>query len=194
MPALIIMPVKPFAESKRRLADVLTPDTRIALSRGHFLHVLALATARAPAAATLVISRSDDVLALARAAGAQGLAEVGQDHNAAIRQGLRHAAMAGHAPVLVLSSDLPLLQDDDLAAMLALRGDVVGIAPDRMGQGTNALFLPRPDRIAPCFGPGSRAAHETAARRAGAGIAIVERRGLATDIDTPADLDFPRSA
>ena len=64
----------------------------------------------------------------------------------------------------------------------------MAIAPDRTGSGTNGLALRPPEIIGFHFGAGSREAHETAARAAGVAAVIVDRPGLAFDLDTPEDL------
>jgi 2-phospho-L-lactate guanylyltransferase len=64
----------------------------------------------------------------------------------------------------------------------------VAIAPDRAGTGTNGLALRPPDAIPFHFGAGSRAAHAAAAEAANVPLTVVERPGLAFDLDTPEDL------
>ena len=93
---------------------------------------------------------------------------------------------AGAGRVFVIHADLPLLEPGDIAALLdaaCARG--AAIAPDHAQTGTNALALTDPAGIVPAFGPGSFALHRAMLPDA----AVVERAGLALDIDTPADLD-----
>jgi 2-phospho-L-lactate guanylyltransferase len=64
---------------------------------------------------------------------------------------------------------------------------VVGLVSDRHGTGTNALIVSPPQAIDFEFGEASRAAHSTAAARAGA--AYFELDGpLSFDVDTAEDL------
>ncbi|WP_336962666.1 2-phospho-L-lactate guanylyltransferase [Sphingobium aquiterrae] len=195
--AVIVLPVKPFAEGKGRLSPALSPAAREALSRRLYRHVLGVVTAFQPSITCLVVSRSEEVLALARAVGAKTLLETARGgHNSALGQAMEMLDAIGDRPVLIVSTDLPLLTREDIAAMLALDGEAeIGIAPDVAGEGTNALFMARAGLIPTLFGPESRIAHEHAARDAGLRCAIVQRRGLAHDIDTPADLAIlPASA
>jgi len=60
------------------------------------------------------------------------------------------------------------------------------IAADKTGRGTNALALRPPDVIDFRFGVGSLAAH--IAQADGLPLSVVDRPGLAFDLDTPADL------
>jgi 2-phospho-L-lactate guanylyltransferase len=64
----------------------------------------------------------------------------------------------------------------------------VGVAPDRLGTGTNGLALSPPGVIGFRFGAGSFAAHRAEAAAAGLEPVIVTRPGLAFDLDTPEDL------
>ncbi|MDE3194365.1 MAG: hypothetical protein KGN00_11830, partial [Chloroflexota bacterium] len=91
--------------------------------------------------------------------------------------------------VALLPADLAALRADDVAALLeaAEEADVV-IAPDRRARGTNALVLRPPDALEPLFGPDSFAAHREAASRAGLRVRVVERAGLALDLDEADDL------
>ncbi|MEE8334552.1 MAG: hypothetical protein V3R85_11950 [Alphaproteobacteria bacterium] len=82
---------------------------------------------------------------------------------------------------------LPTLGVDDIEAFIAAAGASNAIAPDEGCDGTNALLLSLPTEIGFCFGPGSFAAHRATARAVGGAMAIVNRPGLAYDLDTPQD-------
>jgi 2-phospho-L-lactate guanylyltransferase len=89
----------------------------------------------------------------------------------------------------VVSADLPLLTADDVRALIAVtpqRGLAIARAHDG---GTNAVSMRPPGVLRTCFGePGSAALHERAAWTAGADAHVLDRPGLAFDIDTPEDL------
>jgi 2-phospho-L-lactate guanylyltransferase (CobY/MobA/RfbA family) len=91
--------------------------------------------------------------------------------------------------VLFLSADLPTLTTADVEAMIAAcpaRGVAIGRAHDA---GTNALALRPADAIVPAFGsPASSAVHADRAGAAGVAAVLVDRPGLALDLDTPSDL------
>jgi len=83
---------------------------------------------------------------------------------------------------------LPLLEANDIQAMIDTgRDNAMVIAPDRRGEGTNALFLRRPELIPFRFGEGSFDAHCTLAEDAGVTPHILECEGLAFDLDTRED-------
>jgi len=116
--------------------------------------------------------------------------------NAALELGREWARAQGFTAMLVLPGDLPLLDAADVHTM-ALSDASVVIAPDRHGEGTNALFL-RLDleegehRFAFAFGTGSFRHHRSEARRLGLDHATMSAPGIALDLDTPEDwLDLP---
>ena len=90
---------------------------------------------------------------------------------------------------VLLPADLPRLAAADVDALVhAGRRTRIAIAPDRRGTGTNGLYLDARLDFRCRFGGASRAHHESEARRVGVEPAIVIRPGLASDLDTRADL------
>lgn len=185
----VIIPVRPLDEGKTRLAPALSPAERIALNQQFFRHVLDICRAVVPASQCLVVSRSANVLDEARAAGVRPVMEAGDGLNAALEQAARAAAAEGQNPILTISTDLPLLSRGDLDALIKMgeRVEMV-IAPDRTETGTNALLLRRPGLIPYCYGSRSFEAHCAAARKHELSVEVIERPGLACDVDTPTDL------
>ena len=92
---------------------------------------------------------------------------------------------------VILFADLPLVNGDDVAELVATPGQIV-IAPDQNRAGTNGLLLRRGpvelSEFAFRFGVGSFAAHVAEARQLGIEPAIVDLPGLGFDLDTPDDL------
>jgi 2-phospho-L-lactate guanylyltransferase len=190
MTCQIIIPVQPPEEGKSRLAPALDAPARAQLVERMFRHVLATAIRSVPAAQVSVVSRSIDLLKIATASGALAVREQGHGLNRALEQAA--ALCEPTMPLLVLSADLPFLEPSDIAAMLeALDQAEVIAATDRAGQGTNALCLRQPQLIAYAFGEGSLARHRDLANRAGQSFKVLQRSGLATDIDEPGDLEIP---
>jgi 2-phospho-L-lactate/phosphoenolpyruvate guanylyltransferase len=186
-----IIPVKPFLDSKSRLASVLSQQERAALSREFFEHILHV-LARVPAVSqTVVISRDSSALALAREYHAHTITESGApDLNAALRRATEVAQKLGAGAVLVLPSDLPLLTDKEVQQLIEPESaePVVVVAPDRRKTGTNALFV-RPSGILNyAFGENSYAQHRARAAQAGARVRLCHLPGVALDIDLPDDL------
>jgi 2-phospho-L-lactate guanylyltransferase len=187
MSCFAVMAVRPVDEGKSRLADELSADDRKSLNINMFRHVFDIVREVVPVSCIIVVSRSEALLEEARAGGAHGAIETGRELNAALAEGSRIAVGRGASALLTISSDLPFLTAEDVEAMLAAEGDVV-IATDRAGIGTNALLIRRPFAMPYRYGGESLAAHKAAAAEAGLTITVVQRPGLARDIDTPADL------
>ncbi len=182
-----VVPAKPFAESKQRLAPVLAQPERIHLSRNLLAHTLQAALPLGPVE---VISRSKNVCRFSVERGARAIEENIPGLNHAITQGIDWAQQQGASGVLVLPLDLPLLSTLDLEKLLAQARENLAhviIAPCRRGQGTNALFLSPPRIISPQFGPRSFARHQQLARKAGLEPIIHHSSPIAFDLDTSAD-------
>jgi len=184
----VLIPIKRLDTCKQRLSGVLDAGQRRALMLALLGDVLQRALA-APSATAVAVVTDDPVAAeAARAAGADVVSDGGLPWN----EGLVHAlALLPELPpaVLFLSADLPTLSTDDVEAMIATcppRGIAIGRAHDA---GTNALALRPPEVIVPSFGaPRSSAVHAALAADAGVAAVLVDRPGLALDLDTPSDL------
>jgi len=187
MSACLLLAVRPPAEGKSRLSGALSHEERISLNYNMFRHVFSIGCQIFPATNIVVISRSDTLLDEVRAHGAAALIETESGLNAALEQGARHAMERGATAVVAVSSDLPFLSAEDLHVLIEAPAPVA-VATDMVRQGTNALMMRPPGAIPFRFGIGSLAAHLDAASTAGLEALVIERPGLARDIDTPADL------
>lgn len=171
-------------DAKSRLAGMLPPRARSALAVAMLRDVLAAAGAAGLDGAIAVLDPS------LSAEGVRVLPDRGAGLNAAVATGVAAAVAAGAETVIVLPGDVPLIDKEDVATLIAaLDGPrSVVVAPDRHGSGTNALALRPGDVIQPAFGADSADRHEAAATSAGASArrAVIER--VALDVDTPDDL------
>jgi 2-phospho-L-lactate/phosphoenolpyruvate guanylyltransferase len=137
-----------------------------------------------------VVSPDPIVLGEARERGATALRQESRGLNPALEEGRRWAMEGGGSSLLVLPADLPLLDTEDVRAVLDEMGEEgsIVISPDVSRSGTNALLLCPPDVLPFAFGPGSYEAHLRAARERGLYVRICERPHLAFDLDTTEDL------
>jgi 2-phospho-L-lactate/phosphoenolpyruvate guanylyltransferase len=186
MPTTLILPVKRLPDAKTRLAPLLARHQRRELMEA--LVAQTLETLTEVGADAVCVATSDERAAdLARARGAGVLDDAGLPWN----EGLRHAIdqLPDVDTVAIVAGDLPLLTADDVRALLAAvpsRGVAIGRARDG---GTNALCLRPPDLFVPSFGAAASASvHAGLASAAGVPAAIVDRQGLALDLDTPDDV------
>jgi len=192
-----IVPVKPLNRSKSRLAPVLDPEQRMAFSQKMLENTLGILTETPEIEGVLVVSRDTAALAVARNYNVLTVRESGSPElNDALTRATELLTLKHHITgVLVLPSDLPLLQKSDLEEMFvrAQPVPVVVIAPDRRREGTNALLVCPPGKVAYAFGGESFERHAMLARMAEARVEIVESPTLALDVDVPEDLDLYRA-
>ncbi|WP_129626542.1 2-phospho-L-lactate guanylyltransferase [Candidatus Oscillochloris fontis] len=190
-----VIPLKPLARAKSRLADLLTPEERQALVRSMFLRVLGtLVPLRGSLLAEVwVISRDPEVQNLATLHGARVIYDQAEDLNGALAQAHATLEDLGAPAMLVIPADVPLLSAADVAAMLDLlaQTDVV-LVPDRHGQGTNALAMHLPCRLPFLFGSESAAQHQAAAAALGLRCQILTSPTLGLDVDDAASLGVYR--
>jgi len=190
-----VVPVRSLSGAKSRLGEPLDAEERADLVLALLRQTVAAALAASRLSGVVVVSKDPYLLREVRAMGAASVLQ----RTDGLNEGLTEARLAFGAEataVMVLPADLPGVSAsaiDDLvdAGSAALRGQpdrpVVALVPDRRGRGTNALLLAPPGAIPFSFGEGSRAAHASAARAAGA--SYVELDGpLTFDVDTPEDL------
>jgi 2-phospho-L-lactate guanylyltransferase len=188
--ATAIVPVKRFADAKRRLAGGIDDERREALVAAMLEDSLeAIAGARS-IERTVVVSGDPHAQEIAAAAGVEVLPDPADEgHVTAALAGIARAEVGRAECVVLLPGDCPLLDPKELDRLLTgVPASYVAIVPDRHGTGTNALVLSPPGAIEPAFGEGSCARHVAAAREAGVPFAVEELPSLALDLDTPADV------
>ena len=190
MKATAIVPVKRFAEAKRRLATGIDDERRKALVAAMLEDSLdAIGRARS-IEQTIVVTGDPRAQEIAAANEADVLPDPADEgHVTAALAGIARAEADGADCAILLPGDCPLLEPRELDRLLTgLPANYVAIVPDRHGAGTNALALAPPGAIRPAFGEGSRARHVAAAREVGVPYGVEELASLALDLDTPADL------
>ena len=179
---LAALPLKPFTAAKGRLDGALSPAARLDLSRATAGRVVA--ACRGAGAAVAVVTGDAGVASWAHDLGLEVIPEPpggGLDGAAAAAASL---AMARHEAWCIVHGDLPLLGEDDVAAIVGALGQGTAVlAPSRNG-GTNLLAAA--GRLEFSYGPRSFSRHLAAARHLERRVVV--RLGTALDIDTPEDL------
>jgi 2-phospho-L-lactate guanylyltransferase len=187
----LVVPAKRLAVAKTRLRPV-TSD-RPAPAAAHADLVLALladtvaAALSCPAVRTvLVVTDDPSARRLVRRLGAATVADEPDD---GLNPALVHGAASLDGPVGALSSDLPALRPEELAAALAAAGAALPGAPrafvaDAGGRGTTLLTATAGVPLGPRFGRESATAHAAA----GAVRLDGDWPGLRRDVDTAEDL------
>jgi 2-phospho-L-lactate guanylyltransferase len=186
-----VVPVKDLQHAKQRLAGLLDAAERRALFAAMLEDVLGALAASEHLAGILVVTRDVQARNLAARYGARVLAEPkNRGHTAASTLGAATLAQEGAAGMLQLPADLPLVTPADIGAVLQAHGQApsITLAPSRDRLGSNAVACSPPDLLPLRFGDDSFYPHLERARALGIEPQIVERQGLALDVDTPADL------
>lgn len=172
-----VIPIRFGAPRKSRLAALLTPSQREALADQLFGHVERTVRGHHNIQTTLILSPVRPVHI-----GDGWWPDRGSGLNAeltALREKLPEQNL------LVIHADLPFLSSTDLSALIvSAEQHGIALAPDRVGEGTNAVAITAGSSLRFGFGVQSLARHRASNRHMG----LVKTAGLAHDIDTPADL------
>lgn len=186
MTCWVVIPIKAPEACKTRLRPALGEAARRELVAAMLHHVVEVASAAPGVDAVRLIGPSRHGLPATVAL----LADPGEGLNPALAAALPAALAAGVDRLVVLAGDLPQLSAQDLSALVGLAPGVLGLAPDRKGEGTNALSLPLPAAAGFRFqyGVDSFAAHGAEAARLGLELRVVRSATLGLDVDEPTDL------
>ncbi|PJN21289.1 2-phospho-L-lactate guanylyltransferase [Kitasatospora sp. CB02891] len=182
----LVVPVKPLAEAKSRLAALGALRPRLALAFA--LDTVAAALACPTVERVLVVGRDPRATGALRALGATVLDdEPGDGLNPALSHGSGAAhRLHPHSPVATLSADLPALRPAELARVLAAAlPHGRAFLADTPGTGTVLLAGPPGVPLRPAFGPGSRRRH---AAGGAAELRLPDVPSVRRDVDTPEDL------
>lgn len=196
-PLWVLVPVKRIATGKSRLSTVLSERERAELICRMLEDVLhALRKARC-VDRVVVVSNEPSVDEVLRAADTERCPEA---HEGDLNRSLMAAAAgfpASVGRVLILPSDIPTVRAADIEmlrqeqeALRGAHGEGVILCPAEIDGGTNALLSSLPLPMALEFGEASLARHRESALRQGVGARVISRRGLARDMDRPADLHW----
>jgi 2-phospho-L-lactate guanylyltransferase len=183
---VIALPVKSLAETKSRLAPILSPLERGALTLAMLEDVMDASMAL-PGWDTWVISPDETVLEVAMRRGAHAVQEERPPLSSAVRQ-LEEEAIARSAETLaILLADTPLVTPRALTRALHTLGPVV-LAPSTDESGTNLLVRRPPAAIRARFGSDSYRKHLQGAAELGVPTSVVDLPELAFDLDVPGDI------
>ena len=188
-----LVPLKDLVQAKTRLAGLLRPSERRALAQAMVEDVLSVLCLHPALQRVTLLSDDPGAGMLAQKYGAVFMPEtslgctgLNRVVSAAAGQLLQDSAQE----LLVLHGDLPLLGADDITAVLAQRhsqgGLVVGC--DRHRRGSNLLAFDRRSVPTFCFGIDSCQRHQQAASELGIHSSVIQRSGIALDVDEALDM------
>ena len=184
-----IVPVKSFAQAKRRLALVLSEQERAQLAEAMLCDVLEQVTTLSELEGILVVTADPYAAEIAGSSGARHVRDLFESGvNQAVAQGL-DAVPSADSPVAIIAADVPFATSTEIAdALSRLQTHSVVLTPAESDGGTNLLGLRRAGLIQPRFGEGSFARHRDEARTLKLDCCIFRAKGLGHDIDRARDL------
>ncbi|WP_314219026.1 2-phospho-L-lactate guanylyltransferase [Streptomyces zaehneri] len=184
----LVIPLKPLALAKSRLADTATDGLRPGLALAFAEDTVAAALA-SPAVRDVAVV-TDDTRA-GRVLAALGARIVADEPRGGLNAALAHGAAAVRAfrpdaPLAALNADLPALRPSELARVLDAAEEFPrSFLPDAAGTGTTLLAVAADRELLPAFGTDSRARHRAS------GAVELRPEGVVSvrqDVDTGEDL------
>ncbi|MGW7133041.1 2-phospho-L-lactate guanylyltransferase [Streptomyces bobili] len=184
----LVIPLKPLALAKSRLADTATDALRPGLALAFAVDTVTAALACTAVRDVAVVT--NDELA-GRELAALGARIVPDDPRAGLNAALAHAAAAVRATlpdsaVAALNADLPALRPPELARVLDAAAQFPrAFLPDAAAIGTTLLAVAPGHELLPAFGTDSRARHRASGATELRPTAVASVR---QDVDTGEDL------
>jgi 2-phospho-L-lactate guanylyltransferase len=186
-----VVPIKERDRAKERLAPLLSPATRQALALAMFEDVLTALAAASGLAGLVIVTVDQPARRLALRYGARILEDGARDgHTGAVAAAARLLVAEGHAGMLTLPGDIPLVTADEIGKVIAAHDPAPSftIVPSHDEGGSNAILVSPPDAVPLRFGVDSFFPHLRAAEARGIRPTVLRLPGIALDIDNPADL------
>jgi 2-phospho-L-lactate guanylyltransferase len=187
----IIVPVKDTSQSKQRLGELLSAPQRRQLAHvmlEDVLEAIAPLRERAPCALVTIDPFAESC---ASRYGMRVITDGAHDgHTGAVDGGRRRLMNEGAEGMLTMPGDIPLIATHEIASVLDAHAKSKGftIVPAGDKKGSNAVACSPPMAVPLRFGENSYYPHLAAARKAGIEPVIKEFTGIATDVDTPEDI------
>ena len=142
----VVVPVKPFAFAKRRLATILSEGERALLARAMFTDLLTTLAGCARISGVVVVTREKAVAPIAARFGVVVLPEAEPGLSKAVLQGARYLREQNVNSLLMLPTDVPLARSAEIDQVVARHGwaPAVTLVSDEAGYG---LDVDTPDDL-----------------------------------------------
>lgn len=188
----IIVPVKDTSRSKQRLGELLSQDQRRRLAHVMLEDVLEAIAPLRERAPCVLVTIDPFAIACAERYGMRTIDDGAHDgHTGAVDGGRHRLTAEGARGMLTMPGDIPLLTSAEITGVLDAhersRGFTIVPAGDK--KGSNAVACSPPLAVPLRFGDNSFYPHLEAARKAGIEPVVKEFPGIATDVDTPEDVE-----
>ncbi|MEU1179801.1 2-phospho-L-lactate guanylyltransferase [Streptomyces sp. NPDC005820] len=184
----LVIPLKPLALAKSRLADTAGDELRPGLALAFAEDTVAAALACAAVGDVAVVT--DDQPA-GHALAALGARIVPDEPRSGLNAALAHGAafvrrLRPETPLAALNADLPALRPRELARVLAAAAEFPrAFLADAAGIGTTLLAVSAERELLPAFGVNSRARHRTSGAEE---LRLTSVDSVRQDVDTGEDL------
>jgi 2-phospho-L-lactate/phosphoenolpyruvate guanylyltransferase len=191
-----IVPIKPLRLGKSRLSDILSEDKRIGLNKILLTSTLNCLSTIKEIQRIIVVSYDSEALMLSREFGAVTVLDPKNTNiNRALRKATRVAKSLNFSKVLIVPTDLPFLNRDDIIRIINISKNTpeIVLAPDRRENGTNILYINPIGAIKYKFGDHSFMKHKDQAERKNVSIKVFRGENLSFDLDLPDDWNFLNS-
>lgn len=184
-----IVPMKPLADSKTRLAQRFSSSERDDLVLAMLRRVL-MAIRGSSISVFWVVGGDQRVKNIARNFDGMWLEELGRNLNDTLGKAFERAFERGNS-ALYVAGDLPFIKSSDLHSLLGAsrRRQNISLAPARRDGGTNAILVPRGIPFKPQLGSQSFTKHLAQAAKLKVSVAICYSPGLGFDLDIAEDLE-----
>lgn len=193
MSILAIVPVKPFSEGKSRLRTCYSLEELYRINRNSLSRTLKTLQSCPEIEQIWVVCRDETVLDLAKTEGVEGLLEhEPYSLNHGLAQALAHVNGRQTQRILIIPTDLPRLQTEDIECLIADGQNQASITlvPDHNQTGTNAVLLNSVKGFVPQFGRYSFQKHTNQALSLTRNVTIKLIENIQHDLDTSTDLDM----
>jgi len=187
----VIIPVKRLDKSKSRLSKILSEELRVKLTLQMFWDVLNSVRRVRDVRKVLVVTPDVEVSSFTGKLGCMVLLEKSEGGvNKAVSYAIDCFLKERVSRVLVLPSDIPLIQPKDIRMVMEMSGNMpsVVISPSMRFDGTNLLFL-NPSTVIPTrYEEDSFHSHLVEAYKRRLKVGIYLSKNVMLDVDTPDDL------
>lgn len=184
-----VIPMKPLAAGKTRLARGLTSEQRADIVIGMLRRVI-MALQGASIDPIWVVGGDERVKSLTRNSSSLWLPDWGRNLNDTLGKAFDRASQQGKS-ALYVPGDLPFIKASDIHSLTGAsrRLNNITLVPARRDGGTNGILVPHGLPFRPELGRRSFARHLTQAARLKVSVAICYTPGLSFDLDTIDDLE-----
>jgi 2-phospho-L-lactate/phosphoenolpyruvate guanylyltransferase len=187
---VILIPVKNLSNAKQRLSSVLDQSARTALAQAMLHDVVAAIAGWQDRPACALVTSDSFAIELAQRYDLEIIPDpANPGETEVIAMATQICIDRGIDFTLVVPADIPLIQASEVhEIMMQAPAEGSVLVPAADGRGTNAAFR-RPANLFPLkFGNDSFKPHLAAARSTGKPCRVLQRSGIALDIDNPTDL------